>query len=86
MEATLLPVVETTADSQNGQGMEGWTVKQQRVSQKEKGKAIALGEPEHILPDPRLPRWKLKGCPNCGGDMYRDGGEYTCLYCGRKQW
>ena len=61
-------------------------MKQQRLSDQEKRKHTALGEPFHILHGRKLARWKLKGCPNCGGDLYRDGQEYTCLHCGRKQW
>ncbi len=61
-------------------------MKQRRLSQKEERKFTALDEPFHNLLDHKHPRWKLKGCPNCGGDLYRDGSEYTCLYCGRKQW
>lgn len=29
-------------------------------------------------------RWRLKGCPRCGGDLYlNDDGEWECLQCGR---
>jgi hypothetical protein len=37
---------------------------------------------------PRLipPKWKLKGCPRCGGDCFLDDliqpPTYTCLQCG----
>jgi len=32
------------------------------------------------------PRWLLKACPKCGGDMYRDDGCYRCLQCSKHAW
>jgi predicted nucleic-acid-binding Zn-ribbon protein len=37
-----------------------------------------------------MKRWKLKGCPRCQGDLYRDkelDGDVTefCLQCGYKR-
>lgn len=33
------------------------------------------------------PRWLLKACPSCGGDLALDDGDpfgsYDCLQCGR---
>jgi len=33
----------------------------------------------------KRPRWKLKGCHRCGGDLHWDDDEYTCLWCGGSQ-
>ena len=27
-------------------------------------------------------KWKLKGCPRCGGDMFKGLGEFECIQCG----
>ncbi|MBA7609547.1 hypothetical protein ES703_16738 [subsurface metagenome] len=61
-------------------------MKQPKLLIQEKREHTATHEPHHVPPVRKLPRWKLKGCPNCGGDLYLDGQEYTCLHCGRKQW
>ena len=28
------------------------------------------------------PLWILKGCEKCGGDLFLEGKNYTCLLCG----
>jgi hypothetical protein len=33
--------------------------------------------------DPRTPRFLLKACVRCGGDLALDDGDWQCLQCGR---
>ncbi len=33
--------------------------------------------------DPRMPRFLLKACVRCGGDLTLDEGDWLCLQCGR---
>ena len=28
------------------------------------------------------PKWLLKACPRCGGDLYSEDGNFICLQCG----
>lgn len=42
---------------------------------------------KHLPPtrpaSPELPNFALKGCPRCGGDLFKDYyGERSCLQCG----
>ena len=30
-------------------------------------------------------RWRLHQCTRCGGDLYREEGEWKCLQCGREE-
>ena len=41
----------------------------------------------HLLKKPDWPRWQLKGCPRCGGDLYleEEDREYICLQCGNRR-
>ena len=61
-------------------------VKQKRLLEQEKRDDAIMEKAFHAPFARKKPRWKLKGCPNCGGDLYRDEDEYTCLWCGRTQW
>ena len=29
-------------------------------------------------------RWILKGCPRCGGDLFSEKSDFTCLQCGHR--
>lgn len=29
------------------------------------------------------PKWLLKACPRCGGDLFSEDGGFTCLQWGR---
>lgn len=60
-------------------------LKQKRLLDLEKG-GDTIDKAFHAPFARKRPRWKLKGCPHCGGDLYLDEDEYTCLWCGRKRW
>jgi hypothetical protein len=60
-------------------------LKQKRLLERKKGNGATIANAVHAPFAGKRPRWKLKGCPNCGGDLYQDEDEYTCLWCGRKR-
>ena len=30
-----------------------------------------------------MSRFRFRGCPRCGGDLYLNQGDWQCLQCGR---
>ena len=64
----------------------GIMLKQKGILDQEEEEDIVRDQPFHVPFGRKRPSWKLKGCPKCGGDLYWDEDEFTCLRCGMNQW
>ena len=60
-------------------------LKQKRLLDHEEEEDTSTEEAFHVPFGRERPSWRLKGCPKCGGDLYRDEDEFTCLCCSRTQ-
>jgi len=50
------------------------------------GRRVLLPQPVNVTQNQSRNRWILKGCPQCGGDLYHDlldGAKPQCFQCGR---
>ena len=61
------------------------TLQQRRLIDQKEEKDPSRDETFYVPFGHKWPSWRLKGCPKCGGDLYRDEDEFTCLCCSRTQ-